>query len=98
MTQANRLKLEFLERCTSYLLNDVHYSQLEKIPSDAESSDEDKQPQKDMESKGSEEDSTSETDKELDQTRTTLSDEDDGTPHSSDKDWNPSDASQGSLS
>jgi hypothetical protein len=74
MKQAKKLETKFEELCSEYLPDDdTNYSRLEKIPSDADSSEE---------SEESTRGNNSEQEGELDQSLSTVNGEDD-------KDWSP---------
>ena len=74
MEQANELETEFNKLCSQYLPDDSHYSRLEKMPSDADSSDESNESTYTKDSNSEEE--------ELDQSLSTEIGEDD-------EDWTP---------
>ena len=73
MKQAKKLEVEFVKLCSKHLPDDTNYSRLEKIPSDADSSEESDESTRDNNSE-------SEQEEELDQSLSTVFDEDD-------KDW-----------
>ena len=84
MEQAKKLEAEFIKLRSKHLPDDINYSRLEKIPSDADSSEESEESTRGNNSESEEStrgnNSETEQEEELDQSLSTVVDE-------NDKDW-----------